>query len=122
LTISPAPTMTIQAGYLVRDSRGRPGIVCTRKDRPSEDWIDEQLDAEDIRRLDQDVPWWGVIPLDGGLVLVPEPMLEVIRPAAYEDFLVAADHANIAGRKYLATLFPHYVDRVLAERRAQGKS
>jgi hypothetical protein len=114
--------MSIRLGLLVRDSRGRQGIVCTRKDRPSEDWIDEQLDAVDIRKLDQDVPWWGVMPLDGGLVLAPEPMLEVIRPAAYEDFLVAADHANIAGRKYLATLFPHYVDRVLAERRAQGKS
>ena len=61
------------------------------------------------------------MPLDGGLVLVPEPLLEVIRPASYEDFLVAADHANVAGRKYLATLFPEYVDRVLVERRGGGQ-
>jgi hypothetical protein len=53
------------------------------------------------------------MPLDGGLVVVPEPMLEVIRAASYEDFRAAADHA-----KYLATLFPHYVDRALAERRS----
>ena len=96
----------IALGQLVRDAHGREGIVCPRKQRPPEDWIEEQLNANDIRRLGQDVAWWGVMPLDGGLVLVPEPMLEVIRPATYEDFLVAADHANIEGRKYLATLFP----------------
>jgi hypothetical protein len=61
------------------------------------------------------------MPLDGGLVVVPEPMLEVIRGASYEDFCAAADHANVDGRKYLATLFPHYVDRALAQRRSDVK-
>ncbi len=111
----------VRLGLLVRDALGRQGIVCSRRERPSEDWISEQLNADDIRKLAPDVPWWGVMPLDGGLVLVPEPMLVVIRPASYEDFLAAADNANIAGRKYLATLFPQYVDKVLAERRAGSK-
>jgi hypothetical protein len=113
--------MTVRLGLLVRDALGRQGIVCARKDRPSGDWIDEQLNADDIRKLDANAQWWGVMPMDGGLVLVPEPMLEVIRPASYEDFLAAADNANIEGRKYLATLFPEYVDRVLAGRRAGTK-
>ena len=122
MTLTPEDAArSVTLGQLVRDAHGRHGIVCARKDRPPADWIEEQLNAEDIRRLDQDMTWWGVMPLDGGLVLVPEPMLEVIRPAAYEDFLVAADHANIEGRKYLATLFPQYVDRVLVERRSEGK-
>jgi hypothetical protein len=111
----------MKLGLLVRDDFGRPGIVCARKERPSEAWINEHLHAEEIRKLDASAPWWGVMPLDGGLILVPEAMIEVIRPATYEDFLVASDHANVAGRKYLATLFPHYVDRVLAER-AGGKA
>jgi hypothetical protein len=111
----------IQVGLLVRDALGRLGIVCVTKERPPADWIEEQVNAEEIKKLDEGVRWWGVMPLDGGLVLVPEPMLEVIRPAQYEDFLGAAEHANIAGRKYLAILFPQYVDRVLAERRSEGK-
>jgi hypothetical protein len=106
---------------LVRDDFGRLGIVCARKERPGEGWISEHPHAAEIRTVGYDAPWWGVMPLDGGLVIVPEAMLEVIRPASYEDFRTAADHANVAGRKYLATLFPHYVDRVLAERRGGGK-
>jgi hypothetical protein len=111
----------VKLGMLVRDDHGRQGIVCSRKERPSEDWINEQLHADDILKLDANVPWWGVMPLDGGLVLIPEPMMEVIRRASYEDFLMAAEHANVAGRKYLATLFPEYVDRVVAERRSVEK-
>jgi len=111
----------VRLGLLVRDALGRQGIVCSRKDRPPEDWINEQLNADDLRKLDAKAQWWGVMPMDGGLVLVPEPMLDVIRPASYEDFLAAADNANVAGRKYLAMLFPEYVNRVLAERRAGPK-
>jgi hypothetical protein len=113
--------LPVKLGMLVRDDFGRQGIVCSRKERPPEGWINEQLHADDIRKLAPSVSWWGVMPLDGGLVLIPEPMMEVLRRASYEDFLAAVEHANVAGRQYLATLFPEYVDRVLADRRAAEK-
>jgi len=47
----------IKLGMLVRDDHGRQGIVCSRKERPPQDWIDEQLRADDIRKLDPSVPW-----------------------------------------------------------------
>ena len=105
---------------LVRDPHGRTGIVFERKERPAESWIRDQENVDDIRRLPGSVSWWSVLPLTGGLVLIPEPMLEVLRPATYEDFLAAADGANVAGRKYLALIFPEYVDRALAEQQ-RGK-
>jgi len=43
--------MPVKRGMLVRDDFGRQDIVCSRKDRPSQDWIDEQLHADDIRKL-----------------------------------------------------------------------
>jgi hypothetical protein len=107
----------IRTGLLVRDNYAREGVVCESRRRPPESWIKDQRNVEDIRKLAPDVSWWSVMPLTGGLVVVPEPMLEVLRPASYEDFLKAADNANVEGRKYLATIFPEYVDRVIAERR-----
>jgi len=90
-------SISMKPGLLVRDDLGREGIVSSREERPSEAWVNEQHDAEEIRKLDASVPWWGVMPLGGGLVIVPEPMLQVIRPTTYEDFLIAVDHANVAG-------------------------
>jgi hypothetical protein len=62
------------------------------------------------------------MPFSGGYLLSPEPELQTIRPASYEDFLAAADTAAIAGRERLARVFPAYVNRLLAERKTgQGK-
>jgi hypothetical protein len=57
--------------------------VRARKEGPAEDRIHEHLHAADILKAAGEVPWWGVMPLDGGLVMVPEPMLEIPRPAAH---------------------------------------
>lgn len=105
---------SIAPGLLVRDPFGRIGIVYERRERPSESWISDQLNVEDLRTLIPGTLWWAVLPLAGGLVLVAEPMLEALRRASFEDFLEAADHANLEGRKCLALLFPEYVARVVA--------
>lgn len=110
----------VRTGLLVMDAFNREGLVCEQRERPPEDWIRDQRNVEDIRRLPPDVRWWAVMPLTGGLVIAPEPMLTVIRPATYEDFLLAADNANIAGRKSLALIFPEYVDRAVAKRQRGG--
>lgn len=106
----------IAIGSVVRDSLRREGIVLSKEKPPARDWIEEQVDAEDIMKLGRDVEWWGVMPFTGGYLLCPEPMLTWLRSATYEDFLVAADHAGIEGRASLAKTFPHYVDEVLASR------
>jgi hypothetical protein len=55
------------------------------------------------------------MPLTGGLVIVPEEALEPLRPATYEDFLTAVDHANVPGRRSRADLFPEFVRRAAEE-------
>jgi hypothetical protein len=52
----------MKLGTLVRDDFGRLGIVCTRKERPGDDWIKEHLHAAEIRKFGDDVAWWGVMP------------------------------------------------------------
>ena len=111
---------SIMIGLVVRDSFGRVGIVCSSELVPPEDWINEQLNVEEIRSLGT-VDWWGVMPLvGGGYLLCPGPMLVPLRPTSYEDFLAAVDSANISGREALAKLFPEYVNRLLGERRTRG--
>ena len=111
----------IQIGNVVHSNGPYPfdGIVCQKDPPPPDDWIDEQANADSLRRLGNknDIAWWGVMPFDGGFALCPEPLLSFLRPASYEDFLRAADMANPAGRATLLTLFPEFVDRLLAERR-----
>lgn len=120
---APAPCLmnmvAIKLGVAVRTWYGPIGIVCSKEAKPAEDWIDEQLHSSKIRKLGN-TDWWGVLLFGGGYALSPEPMLEYLREAGYDDFLSAVDTANIPGRKYLAKVFPAYVDRVLAERRDGG--
>lgn len=106
----------IRSGVVVRDTFGRVGIVLTRKPQPDEKWIDDQVNSTDIKRLGS-TEWWGVMPLDGGFARAPSPLLTYLREATYEDFILAADNANSAGRKYLIEVFPTFVDRLLADRR-----
>jgi len=110
----------ISVGVVVRDSFGREGIVCSRGEAPAADWINEQVGSDKIRKLGRAVQWWGVMPFGGGYLLCPEPELEWLRPASYEDFLAAADTAGVDGGECLTKIFPHYVDRLLKERRTGG--
>ena len=107
----------VAIGAVVRDTLGREGIVLSKDDPPSQEWIDELIDADDVKKLGR-VQWWGVMPFEGGYLLCPEPMLTWLRAATYEDFLQAVEHAAIPGRFKLAKALPHFVDRVVESRRA----
>lgn len=109
-------TTELKFGVVARDWYGRSGIVGEPESVPTEDWIDEQRNAAVIWALGS-TQWWGIMPFEGGYALSPAPLLEVLREATYEDFLAAADYANVPGRARLAKMFPDYVERVLAERR-----
>lgn len=107
-------------GAVVRDSMLREGIVLSKEAAPPPDWLEEQVNAEDIKALGPNIQWWGVMPFDGGYLLLPAPMLTRLRDASFEDFLRAVDHAGLEGRLGLAKVFPHYVDHVLKLRREKG--
>jgi hypothetical protein len=104
----------IQTGIVARDQHGRVGIVLGPTDVPSEDWLAEQVNLT-LERGPHETTWWHVMPLTGGLVIVPEEALEPLRAATYEDFLAAVDHANVAGRQALAQAFPEFVRRAAEE-------
>ena len=80
-----------------------------RTKRPSQAWLRAQLHP--ITEGAAAAAWWKVLPLEGGLILSPEPLLTPIRRTTYEDFIAAVEGANIEGRKRLAALFPEYVGR-----------
>jgi hypothetical protein len=105
----------IKLGVVVRDRYGQTGIVLTKEATPAQDWIDDQLAADDIKSLGP-TEWWGVMPFGGGYLLVPGPLLVYLRDATYEDFLTAAESARASGRERLAKIFPDYLERVVAER------
>ena len=50
------------------------------------------------------------MPLDGGLVIVPEGLLHMVRPATFDDVLRAVAGGNEAAVKGLIGLFPELVD------------
>lgn len=104
----------IEDGIVVRDQYGRVGIVLGPTDVPSDDWLAEQVNLP-LESAPNETTWWHVMPLTGGLVIAPEMALEPLRPATYEDFLIAVDHANVPGRRSLAVLFPEFVRRATEE-------
>jgi hypothetical protein len=106
--------VAVRPGLLVKDDHSRIGIVRQPEKVPSRRWLQELEHAEQVAALPADVRWWGVLPLDGGYVISPEPFLEVLREATYEDFLAAVDHANDVARRTLADLFPDYVRRIVS--------
>ncbi len=110
----------IAVGVVVRETLGREGIVLSREETPKQSWIDEQVDAEEIKKLGPNVQWWGVMPFRGGYLLCPEPMLTRLRSATYDDFLLAVDHTGVDGRLKLAKAFPQFVDQLLERRRGGG--
>lgn len=103
----------IRLGVVVRDPMGREGIVLSKEGDPPRDWLEEQVNVEQIKGLGPSIEWWGVMPFDGGYLLLPGPLLIWLREATFEDFLRAIDHAGLEGRLGLAKVFPHYVDHVL---------
>jgi len=110
----------IAVGVVVRETLGREGIVLSREEAPTQTWIGEQVDAEEIKKLGPDVQWWGVMPFRGGYLLCPEPMLTWLRSASYDDFLLAVDHTGVDGRLKLAKAFPHFVDLLIEKGRGSG--
>jgi hypothetical protein len=90
---------------LVIDNRDRHGIVISRHPRqPGRKWLDDQFDArmrDPTHRI-----WWNVMPLDGGLVVVPEGLMRVMREATFADALQAVAGGNEAAVKTLIGLFP----------------
>jgi hypothetical protein len=105
----------IRPGLLVRDRYDRLGIVRDRAKRPSESWLRDQ--ERPISDEHASGAWWTVLPLTGGAVLSPEPLLTPLRQATYEDFLQAVESANQAGVKSLAALFPDYAQTALRTNR-----
>lgn len=106
--------LPIKPGLLLLDDHNRTGIVRQLEPRPSAKWLRELVHADEVAALPVDVRWWGVLPLDGGYVLSPEPMLRPIRETSYEDFFAAVEGGNEAARRSLAELFPDYVRRAAA--------
>jgi hypothetical protein len=94
------------------------GIVCSKEPIPPQDWIDDQINASDIKILGP-TNWWGILVFGGGYALSPGPLLVYLREATYEDFLAAADSARASGRLRLAKVFPTYLKRVVAEHRGR---
>jgi hypothetical protein len=101
---------------LILDNYNRLGIVVERTNRPSQSWILEQRDTS-VRGLG-DCVWWNVMPLDGGLVIVPEPQAHLQREATVEDALQAVEYANEPAVKTLLALFPELRDLALRSRRS----
>jgi len=90
-------------GDLVCDNLGREGIVFSPSKRPSMKWLNEQ---EDARMPSASGPWWNVLPLDGGGVLVPEDLAVVVRRATVDDVarVMASDRTD-GGQATLRHLF-----------------
>jgi hypothetical protein len=94
---------------LVIDNRDRVGIVTSRHPRqPGRKWLDDQSD--DRMRDPAHRIWWNVMPLDGGLVVVPEGLMRIVREATLADALQAVAGGNEAAVKTLLDLFPELVE------------
>lgn len=90
------------------------GILVRVEPKPAATWLREQLDAR--WREHAAATWWSLLPLDGGRMLVPEPLLVSRGRAPRDLFLLAVDHANPSARLTLAGLFPEHVAELRKER------
>jgi hypothetical protein len=91
--------------------KGREGLVVRRVERPSQSWLAEQVD-ERWREFSLS-QWWAFMPLDGGMQLVPEPLLAYRGVASRDQIMSLVDHATPAGRRTIAALFPDLVAELL---------
>jgi hypothetical protein len=98
------PVAGIGPRALVRSNYGLLVIVLRQAPRPSREWLDVQDDRR-VRGLPDDERWWEAIPLDGGGVVVPESLSEIVRTATRADAETAYRNANFYGRDELRDLF-----------------
>lgn len=112
------PLVSVAPGTVVLDDHKRLGIVAEKRPQPSAAWLAEQ--RHPVSEAHVGAQWWAVMPLTGGLILSPEPLLQPLRRASYEDFTEAVEGANEHGRRSLATLFPEYVQRALGKAASRG--
>lgn len=89
--------MKIKPRDLIADNLGRLGIVMEQAETPAPGWIKIQKDIR-IHELPSDTVWWHIIPLDGGGIEAPEPLIQFVRRANYEDICKAYKNSNYSGR------------------------
>jgi hypothetical protein len=87
--------MNLKPKDLITDNSGRSGIVFERAKQPDADWLKIQRDNR-LREVPVETAWWLVLPLDGGGVLVPEPLAKFEREATTEDLMEAYKNSNTA--------------------------
>jgi len=94
----------LSIGDLIVDNFGREGIVYSKERRPSAKWLAEQ---EDSRVQQSAGPWWKVLPLNGGAVIVPTELGTFVRRATIDDLLrvVEVQQTEHAGTVTLVELF-----------------
>ena len=90
---------------VVEDNHGRVGVVVCEEPYPGRAWIREQQD-ERVRAMGRDERWLGVLPLRGGMVIVPESLATRLREATADDIRAAVDGGNMHAARTLAELFP----------------
>lgn len=111
---------TVKPGRVVRyGDSGMEGIVCFKEPVPTQEWIDDQVNAAELEELGP-ADWWGVLLFSGGYLLAPDTLLIALREATHEDFLCVMDGADVAVRKSLAELFPDYVKQARIGARKPG--
>ena len=75
----------MKTGLLVKDNYGRIGIVIKKTSQPETSWLAIQKDKK-LKTSTAD--WYNIVPLGtGGLVVAPEDLIQVLRPATKDDFV-----------------------------------
>jgi len=94
----------LSIGDLIADNWGRECLVYSKERRPSAKWLAEQDDARVQLAAG---PWWKVLPLDGGAVIVPDELGTVVRRATVDDLLrlMESQQTEYAGNATLVELF-----------------
>lgn len=108
--------MTIlNIGDLIVDCYANEGIVLSVARRPSAKWLGVQ---EDERMRNAVGPWWNVLPLDGGAVMVPDDLGKFVRRATVDDVLklVDAQQSEHAGQVTAIELLKNLREKKLAPR------
>lgn len=102
--------MNLTPKDLITDHRGRLGIVLEKAKSPDAEWLKIQSDGS-MQKVPVGTVWWNVLPLDGGVVLVPESLAKFEREATTEDIMEAYNKINAANpltfRQFLAKFEDH---------------
>jgi hypothetical protein len=110
--------MPLRPRDLIIDNWNREGIVIEQVKRPAAGWLADQDDTR-IRALPADTSWWSVLPIIGGCVIVPEPLVQFVRQATIEDAMRAVEYANEPALRTIGSLFPEAVERALQQRQKE---